>query len=678
MAQPLALDDVLALKHPGRFRWSPNGRALAFIWSHLGDDHLWLAEIATGFLAQLSTRPGCVTEFDWHPRGDAIAYVQDDDVWVWRSAATGPSPLRVAQTPGREWLPRWSPDGSLLAFAREDGVWTWSPADGTLRAYALPGPLAAETTTGTQTFRWAPDGAAMACVFADADERGWDLAVLRVADGKVVWRTHTVEPEGHAVWIDARRLVYSVALDLHRRREHYLVGLIGPLSRGTAGGAAPVGARPRLLHTESDPRGLIFGVEPQVAPDGRALLIVLRHTGWEHLYALDVESGALRQLTDGTCDDTGHGFDLPQWSPDGRRVLFASNRTDPGQRQLWTVEVADGRLRQLTHTPGSAVQGLWASDGSRIAYLYSGPADPPDLWVVDADGTAPYRLTRSLPETWTADHHAQPRAVTFASVKDWTIHGYLYLPPGLEPDRRHPALVWVHGGPMRQAVFGWHPSYGDALFHAFSLYLASRGVVTLAVNYRGGVGYGVAFEQGNYLALGADDTADVAAAGRFLKTLPYVDPGRVGVWGISYGGRLTMAALTKHPDVFALGIEIAGVWNESRKTAWAERRYPVAAAYFKARLGGYEDERPDVWREASPGLWVHQMRAPLVAFHGTRDASVPFSQFDEMVQDCVRAGKMFEAHYYPDETHVFTFRQTWADVFRKIEHALDRYLRLGG
>lgn len=674
MSQTVALHDVLQLKHPGRFRWSPDGRSLAFIWSHLGEDHLWLAEVETATLTQLSTRPGRVTDFDWHPRGEAIAYAQDEDVWLWRLSAAGASPLRITETPAREWSPRWSPDGGLLAFAREDGVWIWRPAEGTMRVYALPGPLVTETTIGAPTFRWAPDGGAVACAFANPDGRGWDLAVVRLSDGRVVWRTHTVEPEGHVIWIDPCRLVYSVALNLHRRREHCLVDLSGVLAEGsTLRAVAPV-PRSRLLHTDEEAKGLIFGVDPQRSPDGRALLMVLRHTGWDHLYILDLDSGALRQLTDGACEDTGHGFDLPQWSPDGQRVLFASNRTDLGQRQLWTVEVAGGRLRQLTRVPGSSVQGLWAPDGSQIAYLFSGPSDPPDLWVMNADGTEPRRLTRSLPDTWTPDRHVHPRSVTFASVKDWTIHGYLYLPPITEPDRRYPALVWVHGGPMRQAVPGWHPSYGEALFHAFTLYLAHRGIVTLAVNYRGGVGYGVAFEQGNFLELGTDDTADVASAGRFLKTLPYVDPERVGVWGISYGGRMTMAALTRHPDVFALGVEIAGVWNESRKAAWAERNYPLAAAYFKARLGGYEEENPVAWREASPGLWVHQMAAPLIGFHGTSDAAVPFSQFDEVVKDCVRAGKTFEAHYYPDETHLFTLRQTWADAFRKIERALERYL----
>jgi dipeptidyl aminopeptidase/acylaminoacyl peptidase len=479
------------------------------------------------------------------------------------------------------------------------------------------------------------------------------------------------------VWIDPRRLVYSVALDLHRRREHYLVDLSNVLAETGDSGPANGVQQARLLHVEEDAKGLLFGVEPQRSPDGRTLLMVLRHTGWDHLFILDLDTGALRQLTDGVCEDTGHGFDLPQWSPDGRRVLFASNRTDLGQRQLWTVETATGDLRQLTGAPGSCVQGLWAPDGSRIAYLFSGPSDAPDLWVVNPDGTEARRLTRSLPDAWTPDRHLHPRAVAFTSVKDWTIHGHLYAPPVMEPGRRYPALVWVHGGPMRQAVPGWHPAYGEALFHAFTLYLARRGVITLAVNYRGGVGYGAAFEQGNYLSLGADDAADVANAGRFLKTLPYVDPERVGVWGISYGGRMTMAALTKHPEVFALGIEIAGVWNESRKTAWAERHYPLAGAYFKARLGGYEEEHPEVWREASPGLWVHQMTAPLVGFHGTSDAAVPFSQFDEVVKDCVRAGKTFEAHYYPEETHVFTFRRTWADAFRKIEGALERYLGVG-
>lgn len=668
----LTLDEVLHVKHPDLHRWSPAGGRVAFIWHDGGVDHLWLIEMSTGAAYQLSTGTQSVTDFDWHPRGDSLAYVQGDDLWVLWVVAAGQAPVRITETPARESTPRWSPAGGRLAFVSDGHLWIWRPEDGSLRAFDLPGRLLEDPRM--PAFRWSPDGAAIACTFADGDGAERELAVVSLADRRVVWQTRAGEREGHFLWVDAQRVYYSITRDLQRRREHYLVDL-GVNLADNGGTARPAYPTPRLLHVEQDEKGLLFGVEPQRSPDGTMLLFVLRHTGWDHLFALDLTSGWMRQLTDGACEDIGHAYDLPCWSPDGRQLLFSSNRTDLGHRQLWELDVASGGLRQLTRTPGTATQGIWSPDGKQIVYVFCGPVDAADLWSMDARGDTPRRLTHSLPDSWTPDKMVAPMHLTFSSARDWTIHGYLYAPPILEPGRRYPALVWVHGGPMRQMRDGWHPLHSYAIFHAFTLYLAHRGIVTLAVNFRGGTGYGVGFEQGTYLAVGVDDVADVVNAGRYVKTLPYVDPERVGVWGISYGGHMTLAALTKHPEVFAMGVNIAGVWDETSWARWAERAYPMAAGFFKARLGGSEEVRPDVWREASPRHWVAQMTAPLINLHGTKDESVPFAQLDEVVKDCVAHGKRFETHYYPDESHVFTHRRTWADAFRKIERAFERYLK---
>lgn len=678
----LTLEEVLRVKHPDQHRWSPAGRWVAYLWHDWGDDHLWLADTATGAVAQVSRAgAGRVVEYAWHPRGDALAYVQGDDLWMLRPLAGG-LPVRVTDGALRPSGICWAPDGHALAFVREGTLWLWLPEPGTMRTLALPG----RVVGGPQIppLRWAADGRAIACALERPDgERR--VAVARTGDGRVVWQAPVGEPGGFFLWIDGGRFYYAATRDTNRRREHYLVDLRALLEDpGVAptGGAGPAGspgqaggtARVRLLHVEVDPKGLLMPVEPQPSPDGRCLLFVLRHTGWDHLFLFDLDTGWMRQLTSGACEDLGHVYDVPQWSPDGRLVLFASNRTNPGHRQLWTVDVQRGSLARLTEAPGTAVEGRWAPDGEQIVYRFCGPQDAADLWLIGAQGGHPRRLTASLPQTWTADKMIAPAPVTFASAKGWTIHGYLYAPPHRAEGRRYPALVWVHGGPMRQMRDGWHPLHAYAIFHAFMLYLAHRGYVTLAVNFRGGIGYGVAFEQGTYLAIGVDDVADVVAAGEFLRTLPYVDAARVGVWGISYGGQMTLAALTKHPEAFALGINIAGVWDEAAWCRWAQRHYPTAAEYFRARLGGDETLHPEVWRQASPRHWVAQMRAPLVTFHGTQDEAVPLEQLDLLVADCVAHEKTFEAHHYPGEAHVFVHRATWADAFRKIERALARYL----
>lgn len=668
----ITLDEVLHVRHPDGHRWSPAGGRLAFIWHDGGQDQLWVIETATGVTFQLSTGTQSVTEFDWHPRGDSLAYAQGDDLWVLWVVAPDQAPVRIAETPAKESTPRWSAAGGRLAFVRDGQLWIWRAEDGSSRAFDLPGRLLDDPRI--PAFRWSPDGTAIAFTFSAGAEAERELGVVSLADGRVIWRIRAGEREGHFFWIDARRLYYSITRDTQRRREHYVIDLTVNLADrgdGVVGPAAPV---PRLLLVEQEEKGLLPAVEPQRAPDGNALLLVLRHTGWDHLFAVDFNSGHVRQLTDGHGEDIGHAYDLPRWSGDGRLILFSSNRTDLGHRQLWELDVASGGLRQLTHSPGTATQGIWSPDGKWIAYQFCGPVDPADLWLLDARGEVPRRLTRSLPASWTVDKMVAPVHVTFPSARDWTIHGYLYTPPALQPGRKYPALVWVHGGPMRQMRDGWHPLHSYAIFHAFTLYLAHRGYVTLAVNFRGGIGYGVGFEQGTYMAIGVDDVADVVSGARYLKALPYVDPDRVGVWGISYGGHMTLAALTKHPDAFAVGVNIAGIWDEAAWARWAEREYRMAAGYFKARLGGPEELRPEVWREASPRHWVAQMTAPLINFHGTKDAAVPFEQLDEIVKDCVAYGKEFETHYYPGETHVFTHRRTWADAFRKIERAFARHL----
>ena len=671
----ITLDEVLHIRHPDGHRWSPAGGRLAFIWHDGGEDHLWVIETATGVTFQVSIGNQSVTEFDWHPRGDSLAYVQGDDLWVVWVVAPDQTPVRIAETPAKESTPRWSPAGGRLAFVRDGQLWIWRAEDGSSRAFDLPGRLLDDPRI--PAFRWSPDGTAIAFTFSTGAEAERELGVVSLTDGRVIWRSRAGEREGHFFWIDARRLYYAITRDIQRRREHYVVDLTANLADRGEGAVGPAAPAPRLLLVEQEEKGLLPAVEPQRAPDGNTLLFVLRHTGWDHLFAVDVASGHMRQLTDGHCEDTGHAYDLPRWSGDGRLILFSSNRTDLGHRQLWELDVASGGLRQLTHSPGTATLGVWSPDGKWIAYQFCGPVDPSDLWLLDARGEVPRRLTRSLPASWTADKMVAPVHVTFPSAREWMIHGYLYTPPNLQPGRRYPALVWVHGGPMRQMRDGWHPLHSYAIVHAFTLYLAHRGYVTLAVNFRGGIGYGVGFEQGTYMAIGVDDVADVVSGATYLKSLPYVEPDRVGVWGISYGGHMTLAALTKHPDVFGVGVNIAGIWDESAWARWAEREYRMAAGYFKARLGGPEELHPDVWREASPRHWVAQMTAPLINLHGTKDAAVPFAQLDEIVKDCVAHGKEFETHYYPGETHVFTHRRTWADAFRKIERAFARYLAPG-
>jgi dipeptidyl aminopeptidase/acylaminoacyl peptidase len=662
----ITLDHVLAIPYFSAHTWAPDGRYVGYIHDDGGRFSLRLADVATGEIREVSSGPDPVKAFAWAPDG-RLAYIQAGRVAVARPAApedragdaaggwattmlyAGPQPATAVQ---------WSPAGQALAFVAGGRLWTRDDTAQTLREWALPGRIAA--LGHDPALAWSPDGSAIAITFEEDGQ--WDLAVAS-ATGELLWRTRTEHLEGPFTWMRPGRLLFARPSPGYTARQWYVVD-----PRATT--------PPRWLHTEDEPDGLGASFAAQAHPDGRHAVLVLRHEGWWHLCLLDTDGGGMRTLTGGIGEDVGHAYDHPRISPDGREVAFSSNRQDLGMRHLFSVDLETGSVRPIVTAPGTSVEAEWSPSGATIAFRHSTVYHAPELWVVGRDGNDAHRLTRSMPEGVDAARLALPKPARTIGALGWEIPGYLLTPRELSPGRRYPALVYIHGGGMRQMRDGFPPLEAYAFFYAASLWLAERGVVTYFVNYRGGIGYGKTFEQGNSGGLAVLECEDCVRAGEYLKTLPFVDPDRVGAWGISYGGWLTLAALCRSPQTFALGINIAGIWDFDRWMAWARRSYRPAYDYFLGRARGTREQNPGAWDAASPRRLAAQMRVPLINLHGTQDEAVPFEQLDLIVADCLEHEKAFETHYYPGETHLFTHRATWRDALRKVEAALVEHLGL--
>ncbi len=657
-------DHVLAITYTSAHAWSPDGRWIGFIHDDGGRYSLRVVDADSGTVTEISEGEVAVTQFGWAPDG-RLAYVQGGRIMLAAEdpdAATGATPawtrreVYAGQAPAS--AAHWSPTGNRLAYVAGGRLWLLDFTNPVVRESEIPGHVAA--LGHDPALAWAHDGSAVAATFEDGGR--WDLAVVDPS-GRMVWRTATENLEGPFTWLGASRLLFARPSVSHTTREWHALDL-------------PAGAT-RLLHAEDEPDGLGASFRPQAHPDGRHAVLVLRHEGWWHLYLLDTEAGHLQTLTNGAGEDVGHAYDHPRICPDGREIVFSTNRLNLGMRHLFCVGVATGALRTLVGTPGTSVEAEWSPNGRRLAYKHSTVHHAPEIWVVDRDGANARRLVGSMPDGIDDARLALPQMTRTPGAHGWEIPGYLLAPREKDPGRRYPALVYVHGGGMRQMREGFPPLETYAFFYAASLWLAELGIVSYLVNYRGGIGYGKAFEQGNAGGLAVAECEDCVRAGEYLKTLPFVDPERVGIWGISYGGWLTLAALCRSPETFALGINIAGIWDFDRWMAWAKTAYRPAYDYFLGRARGPREQHPDVWDGASPRLLVEQMRAPLVNFHGTKDAAVPFDQLDMIVKDCVAHQKVFETHYYPDETHLFTRRDTWRDALGKVVAAVERYLGSG-
>jgi dipeptidyl aminopeptidase/acylaminoacyl peptidase len=266
---------------------------------------------------------------------------------------------------------------------------------------------------------------------------------------------------------------------------------------------------------------------------------------------------------------------------------------------------------------------------------------------------------RRIPAGFPSTQLVTPQPVTFKSSDGLEIHAQLFKTPG--GDARRPALVYVHGGPPRQMLLGFHYMDYYANDYAANQYLASRGFIVLAVNYRLGIGYGHAFHYAdNAGARGASEYLDVIAGGRYLQNRAEVDPKRIGIWGGSYGGYLTALALGRNSDVFAAGVDIHGVHN------W--NRLGRAAPNLAAALAGDGITMADLEKaervsfESSPVSSVPTWKSPVLLIHADDDRNVEFHQTVDLKQRLVEKGVSVEELVIADDIHDFLLWQTWKTV----------------
>jgi dipeptidyl aminopeptidase/acylaminoacyl peptidase len=250
-------------------------------------------------------------------------------------------------------------------------------------------------------------------------------------------------------------------------------------------------------------------------------------------------------------------------------------------------------------------------------------------------------------------------------------HGQLFLPPNDATGARHPAVVFMHGGPIRQMLAGWH--YMDYYSNAYALnqYLANHGYVVLALNYRAGIGYGLNFREAAGIgAAGASEYNDVLAAAALLRDRADVDPQRIGLWGGSYGGYLTALGLARNSDLFAAGVDLHGVhdWHH-----WTLGERDNAPFYVL-------DTPPDVLSTAlaaSPISSVSGWRSPVLLIHGDDDHNVAFSESIRLAEALRAQGVNYSELVFPDEIHGFLRHVTWLKAYTATAKFLDANLTSG-
>jgi dipeptidyl aminopeptidase/acylaminoacyl peptidase len=417
-----------------------------------------------------------------------------------------------------------------------------------------------------------------------------------------------------------------------------------------------------VFHREVDAKfwSLEFlGAEPVPSPAGRLVAFVSDRDGWDHLYVVPTAGGEVRRITEGNLEASN-----ASWSPDGKRIVFDANSTErPGARQLMVAVLSGStsRIVAVTSGRGTNVGAAFSPDGKRLLYQHADPRSSADLYVAEARaGASPRRLTESLPPSVDRSKLVEGELVRYPSKDGQSVPAYLFVPPGLDRTRKHPAIVWVHGDGITQNYDGWHVRRDYAVYYSFHQYLVQRGYVVLAVDYRGSIGYGRDWRQGHYRDLGGRDYEDIAAGVGYLGGLGYVAADRVGVWGLSYGGFMALQAVTVTPELFRCAIDVAGVPD------WRDWYHDPDGPWIRARLGRPEDE-PDLYVRTSPIHRVDRIVRPLLVMHGTADVNVPFVESLRLVDVLQKAGKDVDFVVYPGEFHYFQRAHVLRDAWRRVE-----------
>lgn len=673
-AAGLTIDTLVDIRHPSSPVWAPDGRRLAFVWDRAGAQNLYVVDAAGGAPRALTTfGVGELGIPFWSADGRTVYVGADGDLWQADASGTTAA-ARVWTTPATESGLVASPDRASVAFTRDSDVWvrrltagdeqrlTSTPESESGLVWSPDGRHVAFTTGRSTRHERAPEYGGAKVLYTWTERVAGDVAVVPVAGGAARVLAPSPMSEGTVRWLDGDRVVFQRISQDTTTREL----VVADIRTG----------EPRVLVHEDDPKW--WSIPPRAepgpapSPDGRWVAFLSDRDGWDHVYVVPSGGGAPVQLTRGAFEAW-----RPVWSPDSSRLAFDANEAAAlSRRHVGVVTLAAGQpgpALTVTSGRGTNTAAVWSPDGRQLAYQHTDPQSPADLFVSEAvAGASLRRLTDSLPATVNRAALVEPELVQYPGPDGQPVPAYLFVPKGLDRSVRHPAIVWIHGDGQNQNYDGWHIERNYAVYYSVHQYLLQQGYVVLAPDYRGSIGYGRAWRQGVFLDVGGKDYEDAALGGGYLKGLPYVDPARIGVWGLSYGGFFTLQALTAAPKAFAAGIDVAGVVDY--------RMYfedPYRGSWTYGRMRAPEDS-PTAYDVASPLSRMDRLERPLLILHGTADVNVPYLHSVRLVDQLMKLGKQdFDFVTYPGEFHYFTRAHVLRDAWTRVDRFFAQHLRPG-
>ena len=667
-AQPGAgtftMEQVISYPFVPEIDAAEKGDAIAFVRVLKGVRNIWVADgpsFSPRQVTQYSADDGQeITQLTFSPDGKRLVYVRGGDhdanwesklepdpdsspiepkVTIWAAKLSGGAPVKVTEGDA----PAISSRGEL-AYIKDKQVWT-APLDSKGKPKRL---FFDRGDDGDLT--WSPDGSKLAFV-SDRDDHSF-VTVYDLGSKKLTYLAPSTDLDGYPQWSpDGKRIAFARRPGKGGAPKPLLKLTPNPFSLWVADVAS------RRAHRVWQSPDTLHGSFAQTAgevnlhwADGDRLIFLADLDNWPHLYSVPASGGTPLLLTPGN-----YMVEHVAMSRDRKSVIFDANTGttsgDEDRRHLFRVPV--NAPTPVALTSGTTLE--WspiAASPSEVAFIDAGTAAPPSVSAIGLDGSGRHDLAAgTVPTEFPQSQLIAPRPVTFRAADGFTVEGQLF---DNGRGARKPAVIFVHGGPPRQMLLGWHYMDYYSNSYAVNQYLANHGYVVLSVNYRLGIGYGHDFHHPEHSgAAGGDEYKDVVAGAKYLQSLGDVDPAKIGIWGGSYGGYLTAMGLARNSDIFKAGVDMHGVHDWSYTLG--ERLDKQPKRYEK----GDAEEAMKVAFDSSPIATMDSWHSPVLLIQGDDDRNVHFHETIDLARRLEDKHVPFEQFVIPNEIHGFLRWHSW-------------------